>query len=355
MNMRFSKSLALPVLFTAYLLAQPLTVQADTEMRTVADVRRIGTDSQGNFEQKFERERLESPDSADVVADLLTSSLNLSGAIYTAGGPLGATALATQGYLISDVSVGGTLSQAFAGVLTDDFVGEVSASASARFEDEVIIDAPGLTGTQGTATFHYTHDAYAVLDGFIQHDDLPPTFNVPQLNIWVEMSVRVASHSGVFFLTHNLSPAGDSSTDTMPDEVVAESFTFTYGTPFTLRASLTASALLEADGLQLAQGRVSGGTPTGFQWLGITGLPANATVTGARDWSKAAPSPFTGEAPDPGPVVGPPSGGATSGGGTAGGSSGGSVSGWLAGAVIALIALRRRSKSTPSLPLGLSP
>ncbi|MCH8530265.1 MAG: hypothetical protein LAT65_05380 [Saccharospirillum sp.] len=353
--MRFSKSLALPVLFTAYLLAQPLTVQADTEMRTVADVRRIGTDSQGNFEQKFERERLESPDSADVVADLLTSSLNLSGAIYTAGGPLGATALATQGYLISDVSVGGTLSQAFAGVLTDDFVGEVSASASARFEDEVIIDAPGLTGTQGTATFHYTHDAYAVLDGFIQHDDLPPTFNVPQLNIWVEMSVRVASHSGVFFLTHNLSPAGDSSTDTMPDEVVAESFTFTYGTPFTLRASLTASALLEADGLQLAQGRVSGGTPTGFQWLGITGLPANATVTGARDWSKAAPSPFTGEAPDPGPVVGPPSGGATSGGGTAGGSSGGSVSGWLAGAVIALIALRRRSKSTPSLPLGLSP
>lgn len=347
MNTRLSIRHALPALFTAYLLAQPLTVQADTEMRADAGVSRYGYDSEGNFEVKNEREKLESPDSAGIVLDLLSTTQSASGAIYTAGGPLNATALASQGYLIVDIALGGTVSQAFAGILTDDFSGEISANAMARFEDdEVTIDAPGLTGTQGTATFHFTHDAYTVLDGFIQPDDVPPTSTVPKLSINMEMGVRVADYSGVFFSNRMLSPAGDSTFDSMPDEVMAESFTFTYGTPFRIRANLRATALLEAEGFQLAQGRVYGGFPTGFQWLGMTGLPADATVTGAIDWAKAAPSPFTGDTPDPAPIVGTPSGGTTSG-STGGGSSGGSLSGWLIGSILTLIALYRRSPVKP--------
>jgi hypothetical protein len=304
MTARSTTTPIVSILFAAFLMALPIKILADTELRASTYAQTIGADSLGNQEENEEWESLHSPNSAGVEFDLLTSSSSISGAFFSAGGPVGATAVATYGYLIADVTIGGAGSQAFAGVLTDNFYGGHEAVASTRFEDDVIIDAPGLTGSQGTATFHYTHDAYAALDGFIQPDGLPPTFNNPELSVSVEMTVRVANYRGDFFSSRSLTPAGDITFDDMPDEVVAENFTFTYGTPFTLRARINATAYVEANGFQLAQGRVSGGFPTGFQWLGITGLPANATVTGAIDWSKAAPSPFAGENPDPGPSGG---------------------------------------------------
>ncbi|MCH8530264.1 MAG: GlyGly-CTERM sorting domain-containing protein [Saccharospirillum sp.] len=341
---------ALSVLFAACLVALPTTAQSDTELRASTYVQTIGTDGLGNREEKEAWEALRSPDTAGIQTDLLTSSSNISGAFFSAGGPVGATAVATYGYMIVEVTIGGAGSQAFAGVLTDSFFGGHETDAGTRFEDDVIIDAPGLTGTQGTATFHYTHDAYALLDGFIQPDGLPSTFNKPELSVTVEMTVRVANYREDFSTSRSLTPAGDITLDEMPDEVVAENFTFTYGTPFKIRAKLDATAYLEASGFQLAQGRVSGGFPTGFQWLGITGLPANATVTGAIDWSKAAPSPFTGEDPDPGPILGPPGGS----GATGGGGSGGSLNGWLTVAILTLFALRRRTSKNSLLPAALS-
>lgn len=339
-----------PILFAALLMALPPTVLADTELRASTYAQTVGTDSLGNQEEKEEWESLYSPDMSGAEHELLTSSLSLSGAFYSAGGPVGATAVASYGYLIAEVTIGGASSQAFAGVLTDGFYGGHETDVRVRFEDDVIIDAPGLTGTQGSATFHYTHDAYTLLNGFIQPDDLPPTLNNPKLNISVDMDVRVGSYLENFSASRLLNPGGDIALDDLPDQVVAENFTFTYGTPFRIRVRLTSTAYLEANGFQLAQGRVSGGFPTGFQWLGITGLPADATVTGVIDWSKAAPSPMTGEDPDPGPIVGPPSGSGATGGG---GGSGGSLNGWLTVAIPILFVLRRRTSKQSLLPPAL--
>lgn len=339
------------LLASTFLLAIPASVVADSELRASTYAQTVGSDSLGNQEEQEESESLRSPDEGGFESDLLTSSPSLSGAFFSAGGPVGATAVATYGYLIAEVTIGGAGSQAFAGVLTDNFYGGHETDTRARFEDDVIIDAPGLTGTQGTATFHYTHDAYTMLDGFIQPDDLPPTFLNPKLSVSLTMTVRVGNYRGDFDASRSLSPAGDITVNEMPDEVVAQNFNFTYGTPFTIRTRIESTGYLEANGLQLAQGRVSGGFPTGFQWLGITGLPADATVTGKIDWTKAAPSPFAGD--DPTPVTGPPSGGGASGGGSGGG-SGGSINGWLATTLLILIALRRRSQNKPS-PSGFIP
>lgn len=255
-------------------------------------VSRQGSDSEGNEDNKTVSGELDNAAGGNENADFLGGGDSLSGAVFSAGGPVGVSLLASYGYLRAEASAGGSTSQGFAGVTTHAFSGALDTSGTAQFEDWVTITAPGMEGLSGTFTAHFIFDPHVVLDGFVIPDNQSPGFQVvSMLFADANASWRLNEERGSYSYWRSLDNIEEETFNDFPEEEVSVVVPFTYGDAFRVRFRIDVTALIDAWPNGFAQGRATASFPGSVQWLGMTGLPANATVSGKVDWTSAAPIP----------------------------------------------------------------
>jgi hypothetical protein len=209
----------------------------------------------------------------------LVGGASVSGSDSTGGGTVAGGAAVGAGYFrgytyVSGISTGSGL----------------SAEVSSGFSDStVVINDPALTGTVGTATANIGLQFDQFLDAtiFDTIGGAAATFS----------SVDICASDACIFRQQQRSVRSDGivSQSGAISGPATLNFTFTYGTPFRIRGTFTMNAGLVAFG-DFADGGGAQGTafssfPASMRWLGIDGLSAGAVVSGAIDWSGAAPLP----------------------------------------------------------------
>ena len=254
-------------------------------------VSRQGTDSEGTPDYTTLDGYLDNETAGMEHLDFIGGGDSLSGALFSAGGPLGVSLLASYGYLRAEASVGGATSLAFAGVTTHPMGGALDVNGEAGFEDWVTITAPGMNGLSGTFTAHFMFDPHLVLDGFVVPDNQPPGNTSSLMFADTGASWRLNEERGSYSAWQSLDPVEALSFNDFPEGEISVVVPFTYGDEFRIRFRLQVNALISAYPDGFAQGRVVASFPGSMQWLGITGLPADATVSGKVDWTSAAPIP----------------------------------------------------------------
>jgi len=166
----------------------------------------------------------------------------------------------------------------------------VGATGWNQVEDVIVINAPGLAGSQGSfsvaiglagtmsvtgpCSFSVSASAGWELRGFVRQTGASPEMLLPGGDVYNSI--------------HDCQPVGPGPL--LPTTVLGTPITFTYGVPFQLMYSRLAYAAVSVT----TSGPVSAYTASidvTFTWLGMTGLPANAILTSATgvDWSKPAP------------------------------------------------------------------
>lgn len=256
------------------------------------DVSRLGTDSEGIQDDTMRDGELNNEMAGYEHLDFIGGGDSLSGAVFSAGGPAGVSLLASYGYLRAEASVGGATGQAFAGVTTHSLGGLLEAYGRAVFEDKVTITAPGMDGLPGTFTAHFMFDPHIVVDGFVVPDDQPPG---GVLDAIIEASLsaswRLNEVRSSYRAWYSLTSVDVDTFNDFPEEEITVQVPFIYGEEFEIRFRINVASLIAVSENGFAQGRAVGSFPGSMQWLGMTGLPADATVTGQADWTSAAPIP----------------------------------------------------------------
>ncbi len=213
------------------------------------------------------------------------------------GGSVGVSGPCAVGSAVTDGVVGPGYFRAGAAIDGDVATGSLAAQTSISMRDDVVIDAPGLAGTPGTATALMEIVASGAFSGEIGGGSF-------------ELEIRVAgtgaSYRGdydppdpwdpVTFVGTGL-PPGSHDPSGQVSFVLELPFSFTYGTAFevSVAGAVGASASYDSPSFAAAGGFVE--FPGSFRWLGIEGLADGAQTTqGAIDWIRSAPTP-AGEPP----------------------------------------------------------
>lgn len=168
-----------------------------------------------------------------------------------------------------------------------------TAQAFSNLTDRVVINAPGLAGTQGVAQFRLEVTGTLTTSG-----PCTPLFDVIEARWTVQTRLQPqlqpvgGGFQQAFATVRGVAGpcAGQVSGPVLPATLVSNEVTFTYGTPFFLFHSL--QALVETRrGDPAAVPSAGGRVQVMFRWLGIEGLAAGATVSSGTglDWSKPAP------------------------------------------------------------------
>ncbi len=159
--------------------------------------------------------------------------------------------------------------------------GIAHASAGVSFEDRIVIDAPGLTGSLGVVRVQAELPKSIVLS--------PCTDPLQTYGASSIVELLVGGHGGraaYLELRWRAHSCGGADSE-LPAVAQSGDILFRYGEAFPLTVDLSAFGQgTEGHGVTNPTASVS----LGLRWLGMTGLPAGATVrSGSRiDWSKAA-------------------------------------------------------------------
>lgn len=212
------------------------------------------------------------------------TSASISAQVACAGG--GGDFLATA-QLTSTISGGGLKATASRGA-TSGYSNVVIGSSAVMVEDVVVIHAPGLAGTPGSFRVQLEIGGAWSVSG--------PCLNLTPVYAAWDVRGHVAPMGGgaAQFMFNSSNGHGSVSVCQpggygMPLPGTAESspVVFTYGVPFRLSIdrSVTAKIGVTSAGPVPAW---SASIDATFRWMGLTGLPANATLTSATgvDWSK---------------------------------------------------------------------
>lgn len=254
---------------------------------------RQGYDSEGNPEEAGFDGYLDNGLPGLENRPFIAAGDNLSGSVFSAGGPLGASALASYGYLRAETNVGGVSGVGFAGVTTHQYSGDLRATSIARFEDEITINAPGMAGGAGFFTAHFGFQPYAVVDGFVLPEGPGSQFNARLLAL-AHASWIIGNQSDNYQFRTQIVNTGTETVNTFPDEELQVQVAFTYGVPFDISFRINAHSRAIANANGFAQGRAIAGFPSSMHWLGMSDLAPDASVTsasGAIDWRQATPLP----------------------------------------------------------------
>lgn len=215
-----------------------------------------------------------------------------TGASAGIGGPC------AGGTAVTDGVVGPGYFRAGAEILGGVATGSLVAQTAIEMRDDVVIDAPGLTGTPGAATAQMEIVVNGAFGGQIGGGGF-------------DLEIRLAgagpSYAGdydppfpwdpVIFVGAGLPPGSHDSSGQV-SFVLELPFDFVFGTPFEIHVmgQVAAAASYDSPTFAAAGGFVE--FPGSFHWLGIDGLPVGAQTTlGAIDWIQAAPAPAAGEPP----------------------------------------------------------
>lgn len=151
--------------------------------------------------------------------------------------------------------------------------------------ETVLINAPGLTGTQGTFTVSMEIIALLSAPGPCSNDISNTFYAFGGL-------VGVGSTAQRFIETFRSVGNCSTSGPPLPAIITGLPVTFTYGAPFSFQYTFEAGVNSRREVFLPTEASASAGMSVTYRWLGMAGLPANATVTSASgiDWSGAAPS-----------------------------------------------------------------
>ena len=186
--------------------------------------------------------------------------------------------------------LGGRLTATAARGATTGFSSTANAGALAQVDDVVVISVPGLEGTQGSFAVGVGVVGTMTVTGPCSNLGTPGSLweirgelnpaGVATQQLLPSVSVR----GGITACT----PGGTGTP--LPAGVSGPYVTFTFGVPFRLKFQRAVGASVGG----VSSGAVpawSAAIDVTFRWLGMTGLPLDATLTSASgvDWSKPAP------------------------------------------------------------------
>jgi len=159
-----------------------------------------------------------------------------------------------------------------------------SAYGSQSIQDILTISAPGLTGTVGTLT------ATMEITGTITATGPCSSNNGVSSRYTINSAVLSLSGGGgpTIFGGPNHVKSACSTNGPPPPTTRTGTITFTYGTPFRMIYTVQALTIVDAS---TSGSTTVGNSSIGFRWLGMTGLPSNATVSSALgvNWLIAVP------------------------------------------------------------------
>lgn len=149
-------------------------------------------------------------------------------------------------------------------------------SATASWQDDITINSPGLTGQAGSLTMTYRVNGYLIFTGT---NSQVPTYNSSRLSCVLKMN-----GTDVDAANYEIWDTGPYGSDFMnADRIIERGFTF--GTPFTIKHTLTAYTAM--DSRNSAPGRAE--VEAASLWKGITVKYQDAPVTNFTSTSSTVP------------------------------------------------------------------
>jgi hypothetical protein len=186
----------------------------------------------------------------------------------------------------------------------ESFSGDSDAQALATFADRVTIDRPGATGTPGVLRAAIDFGSIALATSTSGEPatllaDFTITLAIGPLSaVWTASRLEapglgLVESADALVALSGVPVAGVP--DALPDVFVTPDLPFVFGAPFDLSAEIALGTAAQGEGilhLGIADARTSDGGPV-LRWLGIEGLPDDATLVSESgfDWRSAAPIP----------------------------------------------------------------
>lgn len=169
---------------------------------------------------------------------------------------------------------------------------QTDVGAETTVEDQVTIDAPGLTGTTGTfrISIDFTGEVVAT-SGHCATGEVTMANWSTHVSIAPDRTGNTVTELASIGMNRSACATPPPWARPLPTVVQSAEATFIYGTPFWLNFSVNSGANQTYQGTFPANGTSTARSAVTFRWLGMTGLPPGATLQSASgiDWSKSVP------------------------------------------------------------------